>query len=353
MREGGLERVVAMMSAGRASSVHIAAVIEPGSAHNHPFVEQLEMLGIPVTRIAVGARSYFREYRSLAALLVRLRPAIVHTHGYRADLIGGTVARTHHIPTVSTAHGFTGGGYRNRFYERLQMVALRRADAVIAVSSPLAQRLADDGVPPSKIHCIHNGFQPLVATMPRATARKALGLPADALVAGWVGRLSIEKGADLMVEALAECDPKWRLSIIGDGGEFARLRQQADALRLGDRITWHGPIANAGSLFSAFDAFVLSSRTEGSPITLFEAMNSGVPIVATRVGGVPEIVNDSHALLVRAEEPRAIAAALAELERDAVGAASRSERARDRLLKSFSLGPWLEAVDDVYQAVAK
>jgi glycosyltransferase involved in cell wall biosynthesis len=352
MREGGLERVVAMMSTGRPTSVHVAAVVEPGSAHNHPFIEQLEALGIPVTPIVVGARSYFREYRSLGALVMRLRPGIIHTHGYRADLIGGTVARAHDIPTVSTAHGFTGGGRRNRFYEWLQMFALRRADAVIAVSSPLAQRLVDDGVPPMKIHCIPNGFKPLVATVSRATARKALGLPASTLVAGWVGRLSTEKGADVMLEALAECHPRWRLSIIGDGAEFARLRQQAEALRVSDRVTWHGSIANAGSLLSAFDAFVLSSRTEGAPITLFEAMNAGVPIIATRVGGVPHIINDSHAVLVPTEEPRAIAEALAELERDAAGAASRSQRARERLLKSFSLGSWLDAVDDVYRIVA-
>ncbi len=333
--------------------MHVAAVLEPGTADRHPFIEQLEVLGVPVTRIVVGARSYFREYRLLSALVMRLQPGVVHTHGYRADLIGGAVARAHHVPTVSTVHGFTGGGRRNRLYEWLQLLALKRADAVIAVSSPLAQRLADDGVSPRKIHRVPNGFAPLVDTVSRATARQRLGIMTDALVAGWVGRLSMEKGADIMLDALAKCGPRWRLSVIGEGDEFVRLRQQAAALRVGDRITWHGPIANAGSLLTAFDAFVLSSRTEGTPITLFEAMNAGVPIVATRVGGVPDIVSSSQALLVPAEEPGTIAEALAELERDASGAANRSAHARERLLKSFSVAAWLDAVDTVYEAAAR
>jgi len=354
MREGGLERVVAMMCVGqRANAVHVAAVVDPGAADRHPFIDQLRALGVPVTPVVVGARNYVREFRLLSALVARLRPSVVHTHGYRADVIGGAVARAHHVPAVTTVHGFTGGGRRNRLYERVQSLVIRHADAVIAVSTPLFQRLADDGVPRHKIHCIPNGFAPLVDTVTRARARHRLGIMTDWLVAGWVGRLSREKGADIMLDALAESGPRWRLSIIGEGDEYLHLRRQAATLRISDRITWHGPIANAGSLFTAFDAFVLSSRTEGTPITLFEAMNAGVPIVAARVGGVPEIVSPSHALLVPAEEPSMIAEALAELHRDASVAANRSVRARERLLQSFSLAAWLDAVDAVYEAAGR
>jgi glycosyltransferase involved in cell wall biosynthesis len=352
MREGGLERVVTMMSVGqKASSVHVAAVVEPSAADPHPFLVQLEALGVPVTRIVVGARSYVQEYRALSALVAKLEPRVVHTHGYRADVIGGAVARAHRVPTVSTVHGFTGGGRRNRLYERVQSFALRRADAVIAVSAPLVERLADNGVPRHKIHRIPNGFAPLVHPTTRAAARNRLGIRTETLVAGWVGRLSREKGADVMLDALAESDPRWHLSIIGEGDALDQLRRQAVSLRITDRIAWHGSIANAGSLLAAFDAFVLSSRTEGTPITLLEAMNAGVPIVATRVGGVPDIVSASHALLIPAEQPGMIARALSELEREPSAAIERSVRARERLLQSFSLATWLDAVGVVYAAV--
>jgi glycosyltransferase involved in cell wall biosynthesis len=232
----------------------------------------------------------------------------------------------------------------------VQLLALRRAEAVIAVSAPLVQRLTDDGVPRHKIHCIPNGFAPLVETATRAAARQTLGIAADALVAGWVGRLSKEKGADVMLDALAESDPRWRLSIIGEGNELDHLRHKAETLRISNRISWHGPVANAGSLLTAFDAFVLSSRTEGTPITLLEAMNAGIPIIAARVGGVPDVVSASQALLVPPEQPGVIAQALSEIEREPSAATDRSARARERLLQSFSSETWLASIDKVYEA---
>jgi len=351
-REGGLERVVAMLSEGQGRDrAHVAAVVTPDDANEHPFISSLEAAGIPVTPIVVGSRGYLREYQLLGALIDRLRPGIVHTHGYRPDVIGGIAARARHVPAVSTVHGFTGGGRRNRFNETVQLFALRRADAVLAVSRPLVDRLARAGVPLEKVRWIPNGFAPPHDVLTRAASRQALGIPGDALVAGWVGRLSREKGADVMLDALSESDPSWRLSIIGEGGERDQLKEQAARLGVDDRVTWHGAVPNAGALMPAFDAFVLSSRTEGTPIALLEAMHAGVPIVATQVGGVPDVVSSEHALLVPSEQPGAIAAALAELRRNPAAAARRSERARERVLHDFSAEAWIEAVEDVYRTI--
>src|SRR2546423_2818552 len=89
-REGGLERVVAMLAAGQSRrGVHVAAVLEPGDARGHPFVGRLISLGVPVTKIVVTGRSYLREYRLLASLVEKVKPSIVHTHGYRADIVAG------------------------------------------------------------------------------------------------------------------------------------------------------------------------------------------------------------------------------------------------------------------------
>ena len=165
--------------------------------------------------------------------------------------------------------------------------------------------------------------------------------------------MSKEKGADVMLDALAASDPKWGLSIIGAGNELDHLRKQAATLGIRDRILWHGPIPNAGSLLAAFDAFVLSSRTEGTPITLLEAMNAGVPIVATAVGGVPDIVDSSQALLVPADQPAMIARALSDLEREPSAAAERARRAREKLLQSSSVDAWVNAIESVYRAARR
>jgi glycosyltransferase involved in cell wall biosynthesis len=354
MREGGLERVVMMMSSPRGSDpVHVAAVLESGEAEQHPFVTRLTALGVAVTPIVVKSRSYLREYRLLSDLVGRLKPGIVHTHGYRADVIGGAVARSRRIPTVSTVHGFTGGGFRNRFYELLQRIALRRANAVMAVSGPLTNLLVRAGIPRTKVHCVPNGFAPAAQMLTRAAARDALGIPADSLVAGWVGRLSPEKGPDVMLDALASCDGEWRLSMIGEGREGTRLRQRAEVLGIAHRVRWHGAVADAGSMLAAFDAFVLSSRTEGTPIALLEAMYAGVPIVATRVGGVSDIVTQSDAILVPAQKPEAIARALEQIARERPAAQARSVHARNTVLRSFGAAPWLAAVDSVYRAASR
>ncbi len=350
-QEGGLEQVVAMMAAGqRMNGVHVAAVLTPGEADSHRFLARLAALEVPATCVVVAARSYVKEYRQLGVLIAQIKPQLVHTHGYRADVIAGALARAHDLPTVSTVHGFTGGGRRNRFYEQIQRLALRRANAVIAVSKPLAEHLAGAGISPDKIHCVPNAFTPPLTSLARSAARDRLGIARETLVAGWIGRLSDEKGADVMLDALAQVDASWRLSIIGDGPERNALRQQAANLGIADRVTWHGLVENAGFLLSAFDAFVLSSRTEGTPIALFEAMYACVPIVATRVGGVPDVVSPSHAILVPSEDPRMIARALDQVLSDPSAAARRSMLARERLLQSFGTAHWLDAIDDVYEA---
>jgi glycosyltransferase involved in cell wall biosynthesis len=351
-REGGLERVVSMLSEGQgADRVHVAAVLSPDDADGHPFIARLKRANIPVTAIVTGARSYLSEYRLLGQLVAQQKPGIIHTHGYRADVIGGAVGRAYRVPTVSTVHGFTGSGKGNRFNERVQCFALRFAGAVIAVSRPLVETLTRAGVPSKHIRFISNGFAPMANMMTRADARQILSIRDNALTVGWVGRLSREKGADVMLAALAQSDVSWRLSIIGEGEDRERLKEQAADLGVGDRVAWHGAVANAGAVLPAFDCFVLSSRTEGTPIALFEAMAARVPIVATRVGGVPDVVTSEHALLVPTEQPGAIAAALAELRRDPSAATDRSELAHERV-RAFSAEAWLEAIDEVYRTVS-
>ena len=352
-REGGLEAVVTMLSAGQgADRAHVAAVITPDqSPKTHPFVCGLAAIGVPVTPLVVGSRSYLAEYQQLAALVSRIKPALLHTHGYRADIIGGLVARSCGLPAVSTVHGFTGGSRRNRLNEHLQCVALRYADGVIAVSKPLVHKLSAAGIPQSRIHFVQNGFAPLSDTLSRKKARHRLGIPDDRLVAAWIGRLSAEKGPDVALDSLSHCGEQWHVSMIGDGREASQLRERAVSLGVVDRVTWHGPLPNAGSLLPAFDALILTSRTEGTPIVVFEAMAAGVPIVATKVGGVPDVLTSADAILVPPDMPHAIAWGLDEIARDQKAADRRAAHSRQRLGESFAEHTWLARVAAVYERV--
>jgi len=141
-------------------------------------------------------------------------------------------------------------------------------------------------------------------------------------------------------------------SIIGDGANRAALERQARDLGIASRLRWHGVIERADRLYGAFDVFALSSRTEGIPLVLFEAMAAGVPVVAARVGGVPEVLGDGDALLVDSDNPAALAEALGSVQRDAHGAYERAERAGRILRERFGADGWLDRYEAVYERAA-
>ena len=356
---GGLERVVGSLASGlaaRGHEVHVAAVLEPdGPPERHPFVARLARQGVAVHPVVVPGRAYLRERAQVAALCRRLAPGVAHTHGYRADVVDAGAARAAGVPVAATVHGFTGGGgARGWAYEALQRRALRSFGAVAAVSRPLAERLRRAGVADGRLRVIPNAWDGGGPAPGRAEARARLGVPPGAFHLGWVGRLSREKGADVLLDAVARLSDEADVvvSVIGDGPEGAALRRKAEALGIGGRVRWHGAVEEAGALFSAFDVFVLSSRTEGTPMVLLEAMAAGVPVVAARVGGVPDVVGEAEAWLAPPEHPAALARAIGAVRRRPRLAQERARLARARLEARFGADAWLSAYEEMYAALA-
>ncbi len=350
---GGAERVVQDLAIGQRSmghGVHVGAVLD-SNASDHPFLWPLEAAGVATVPIRLAPRRYLDERSRVGALCRNLRPAVVHTHGYRCDVLDSAVARGLGIPTVTTVHGFAGGHVKNRLYEWLQTRSFRRFAAVVAVSRPLHRHLAQR-LDPEKLHLIPNAWSDSCPAVPREDARRRLGLPRDDFVVGWIGRLSREKGADLLIEALGQlADLPIRASIIGDGREKQSLRKLGMARGLAGQISWHGKIEQAGRLLSAFDAFVLSSRTEGTPVVLFEAMSAGVPIVASAVGGVPDVLSGREALLVESENAAELAAGIRDVYEHRHMAAERAGSAQETLRSKYSKEPWLKRYQLVYERI--
>jgi glycosyltransferase involved in cell wall biosynthesis len=353
---GGLERVVQTMAGGQrmaGHAVHVAAVLSEPHAQ-HPFVEALTQAGVAVHPLVVPGRAYQRERALLDQLFRQIRPDIVHTHGYRPDVLDAGVARRLGIPTISTVHGFTRHGVRGRFYEWLQRRWWRRFDAVAAVSRAQLDELVRAGLPAERLHLVRNAWSGNGLSMPRLAARARLGVPPAVFHIGWVGRLTREKGADVFVDALRTlADLPMVVSIIGMGRETGALRAQAATQAPGVDVRWHGLVPDAGSLFSAFDLFVLSSRTEGTPIALFEAMAARVPAVVTAVGGVPDVVSPDEALLVPPENPNALAAAIRSIYMERASAELRAQAALQRLTTQFSAAPWLARYEELYRRLQR
>jgi glycosyltransferase involved in cell wall biosynthesis len=348
--------VVRLLAAGqlrRGHSVTVAAVLSISDELPHPFVQALEAEGVRTIAIRLGDRDYKGEQSAIRSLCRKYSPDVVHTHGFRSDVINGGVARAANIAVFSTCHGFIDSDWRGRLYQWLQRRTLRRFDAVIAVSAPIQARLRAAHVPEAKIHLVPNSFSPGTEQLTREEARQALHLP-EAPMIGWVGRLTNEKGADVALEAFARLGHQTaRLVIVGEGSEERALRSLAVKLGVDERVHWCGAIPDASKLFTAFDVFLLSSRTEGTPIALFEAMAAGVPIVATRVGGVPDVVESLSAILVDGEDVEGIAHGLAEVFRDAESARIRAARAREKVLGHFDAERWLARYESIYCDVVR
>jgi glycosyltransferase involved in cell wall biosynthesis len=293
------------------------------------------------------------QARTVTRLLRDKRVGVLHTHVYHADTIGYLATRRVGIPWVTTLHGFTGGDLKNRAYTKLDLLLIRRCEAVICVAENVRERAVAEGLDPRRLHLVPNGYLP-APPLPRDEARVALGLDEARPVVGWVGRLSHEKGADLWLDALALLAHEDLMAVVvGDGAERSSLEAKARALGLGaDRVRFVGQVDDAASLLPAFDALALSSRTEGTPMVVLEAMAAGVPIVSFAVGGIPQVLDDSSAFLVSPGDIGGLARAMMVPIIDPEEARRRT-RAADRLFRArYSVGPAVTHHSKLYDEVA-
>lgn len=355
-RVGGLERVVQALAIGHRGRGHEVSVgVLVGSDHDgSAFTAPLEDVGVTVHRCQVELHTVLRERRFVRELCLLEGPQVVHTHGYRPDILDAPVARRLGIPTLSTEHGMSRMGGRTAIYEWLQMRGFRRLDAVVAVSRPIAAMLEESGVEAARIHVVPNAWAEGGELLERIAARRRLALPEDALVVGFVGRLIHAKGGDVLLRAIqALADERLQVAVIGEGPERPDLEQRVRDAGLADRVRFHGEVLDAAACFRAFDLFVSSSRTEGTPIVLFEAIAAGVPVVATSVGGVPDVLGPDQALLVPPEDPSALAAAIREALAEPGAASVRAENAMRRLGEHYALEPWLDRYESIYRALIR
>ena len=218
------------------------------------------------------------------------------------------------------------------------------ADLVVAVSPDVADRLVAGGLPPARLRVVDNApGDP--AAVDRDTARSDLGLPPTGPVVLWLARLAPPKRPDLALRAVA-ATPGVRLLVAGDGALRAEVEMLVRELDLGDRVDVLGDRRDVARLLAAADLVVLASDSEGLPITVLEAMAAGVPVVASRVGGLAAL--DPHAVrLVAPGDPDALAAAVAELLGDPALVRGQVACARELVARRFSTS----AMDRGYRAV--
>jgi glycosyltransferase involved in cell wall biosynthesis len=241
----------------------------------------------------------WRVARELLAVCRREQVTIWHGHDYKSNLLGLLLRPFWPMRLVTTVHGWGELTRRTALYYLVDRLCLPLYERVFCVSKPLLAQCQSFGVSRKRCLLLENGIDTTEFTRvtERAEAKRRLGLPPGRLLIGAVGRLSAEKGFDLLIQAvdrLIDLGHDVALMIAGAGPERSRLEALIAGLDRGDRLHLIGLQANPVPLYEAMDVFALSSHREGLPNVVLEAMALGVPVVATAVGGVPQLIDEDH-----------------------------------------------------------
>jgi glycosyltransferase involved in cell wall biosynthesis len=303
--------------------VSIATFIRPGMSPL--FVETVQKTGIPLFKITERRRFDSGVLSQLSALVRHVKPDVIQTHAVKSHFLVRLAELKRMAPWIAIHHGYTWPDWRMRLYNQLDRWSLRKADRVLTVSQAFRQDLIGKGISPRRIDVLHNSIDAHWLTaqeIPEAKDLRAqLGIPFDKKVILIVGRLSEEKDHSTLLRALRRLKTdsedstlKPHLIIVGDGSRRQELVRTAFTLGLKDAVTFVGQVPSAMPYYAIADLCVLSSLSEGSPNALLEAMAAKVPVVATAVGGVGEIVADEEsALLVKPRDEVRMARAMARL----------------------------------------
>jgi glycosyltransferase involved in cell wall biosynthesis len=344
---GGLERVVLDLVREARRDGHRVSVL----CLERPGLLAPAALDLGARVVSASKPAGFRPdvVRRVAKLLRADPPDVVHTHQLGALLYAGRAARRLRVPVVHTEHGkHYARHWRWRFLGRF---AARTARRVFAVSADIRRELRDCGiVSPAKVMHVPNGVDAARFALDDdpAQMRSEYGLPARGPVIGTVGRLTALKRQDVLLNGFARLDhPTARLLIVGDGPAREELVNLAARLGITDRVVFAGYRERPERALAAMDVFALTSDSEGMPLAILEAWAAGKPVLATRVGGVPELVADGRTgVLFPAGDDAALAYRLNRLLADvpaaaAMGAAGRAlvrERYDTRAMAATYLG---------------
>jgi glycosyltransferase involved in cell wall biosynthesis len=353
---GGGERVALDLAGGQAAAGHAVTVVSLEQPPDGSLAGAFADRGVAVERIWKRPGFDATLVLRLAALFRRRGVEVVHLHNRLAMIYGAPAGRLAGAVVVLTRHGPGSSGLKERWLLR---GAARLLDAYVAVSPEIGVLERERGYcPPAKISVIENGIQVDKfdrAAERRRAAREAVGIPADAWLFGSVGRFAPEKDYRFLVRAAAPLlGPGTRLLLVGDGPEMPAIRAEIDARAVAPFVALPGLRHDVPDLLAALDVFVLSSRMEGLPLVALEAMATGLPVVATAVGGLPNLITEGeNGFLVPSGDEPALAARLASLRDDPALARAVGDRARARAREQYSGERMVRRYLDLYEQLGR
>lgn len=322
-----------------------------------PVKDKIEAMGIEVYSVNMKSKIELSAFARLYSLIKKVSPDILHTQLYAADILGRIAGKLLKVPVIITSirNESYGGSFRHRLIKWTE----RFADRTTFVSKKAAARFAELGVVPrEKLKVIYNGLDPncfytRLGKQEKQKMREEFKLPKEKVLLLAVGSLTRQKGYPDLFIALKHIYPgytNWHLMIAGNGPLKEELQANVERLGLEEKVTFLGHFNNISMLMAAADILVLSSLWEGLPGVVMEAMASELPVVATAVGGTPELIEDGiNGYLVEPEQPAELAVALKKIidltdeEKRAMGKAGRN-----KVQEKFHVDKMVKAYESLY-----
>lgn len=312
-------------------------------ASGHSFLELHERFRFDPATIAQARR-----------IIADLKIDVIQTHGYKGNALAYLLRRNFRIPWISFVHGWTNEDLKIRIYNALDRWLLRYPDRIVAVSQAMKRNLESCGLQSDKTRVVPNAIVPLkVPDDSRERIRKTYGVKENISLIGVIGRLSPEKGQMDFLKALLHVRNEIsdvRALIIGDGPDRQALEWFTLEQNLSHLVMFTGYQSNIAEMYAALDLIVMPSRSEGMPNVALEALACSKPLIATAVGGVPEVIQpDRTGILVMPEDHKEMAKQIVFVLKNPKHCRELAKNGREDVTMRFSLQARVQRIRDIYQ----
>lgn len=329
----------------------------PGTV-NQLLVERSRSLGIETVSFDTRGKINLLTLKKIISFTRKNRIQILHPHNYKTDILAYLASRFYPVKCVSTLHGFVNRNRKMRFYRRLDLKILKHFDRVKVVSRPLYSLAESVGICPDKLSLIPNAIDLALMVSgetEQESIRKEFTLNKKQPLIGMIGRLDKEKNPGLILDILPELIrlfPDLKCFFVGEGSLRGDLIRRAEEMGLNSMAVFTGYREDARTIISLLDVVIIPSWTEGIPKTLLESMAFEKPVVATRVGGVPDVIRDGkNGFLVPPGDPRVMADKVAFLLADSELRHRMGIAGRDLMVNEYSDRRMVSQMDEFYEKV--
>ena len=340
----GAEKVMLQLSGLLSDSGYevYSGVLSNKAGSHMDFVRAAEKKGMRVKVFDCRGKFDVRAIKKLRTFIKKEQIDLVHSHGYKSNFYVLAAACGLNIKKVTTCHNWISCSSKMKVYEYIDKFLLRNFDQVAAVSENVRNEIYAAGVSVDKVDLIKNGIDidTYAFCSQKPDLKKSFGISAGDLVVGSVGRLSEEKGHEYLIKAFSQVvidHPDYKLLIVGDGVLRESLELLVRSLEIQDKVIFTGIRDDIPELLNIMDIFVLPSLTEGMPLALLEAMAAGKVVIASKVGEIPDIIDDQfNGGLVSPKDIDALSRAIAKLIKSGETRKTFGDRACEKVNSNFS-----------------